>query len=153
MKWRGRRKTILEVVLPSCLLMITTPFFAKLLLESSIMLFKPQNLSIPLSLIFFYLKLSEKYWRRLVFTQQQRRKFLCWRLDIGNKCSSLQNIMKIGLWRAGRGFYEVMKLKLIRLGQIERHMCEKREVNPHLIRPLHLQSNMEEGITLWYGVK
>ena len=60
-KWRGRRRTILEVVLPSCILMITTPFFAKSLLESSIMLFKPQNSSIPLSLIFFHLKLSEKH--------------------------------------------------------------------------------------------
>ena len=79
------------------------------------------------------------------------KKFLCWRLAIGNKCSSLHNIMEIGLWRAGRGFYEVMRLKLIRLGQIERCMCEKREVNPHLIRPLHLQSNMEKGYkpVLW----
>ena len=95
MRWRGRRKTILEVVLPSCLLMITTPFFAKSLLKSLIMLFKPQNPSIPLSLISFHLKLSEKHWRRLVFTQQQRSKFLCWRLAIGNKCSSLQISWKL----------------------------------------------------------
>ena len=59
MKWRGTRKTILEVVLPSCLLMIATSFFAKSLLESLIMLFKPQNSSIPLSLIIFHFKLSE----------------------------------------------------------------------------------------------
>ena len=60
--------------------------------------------------------------------------------------------MEIGLWRAGKGFYEVMRLKSIRLSQIERCMCGKREVNLHLIRPLHPQSNIEEGTTLWYEV-
>ena len=45
----------------------------------------------------------------------------------------------------------MMRLKSIRFGQIERCMCGKREVNPHLIRPLHPQLNIE-GTTLWYEV-
>ena len=51
------------------------------------------------SIIFdhFLSQTVRKHWKRLVFTQQQRRKFLCWRLVIDNKGSSLQNIMKIGL--------------------------------------------------------
>ena len=76
-KWRGTRKTILEGILPSCLLMINTLFFAKSPLESLIMPFKPPNSLILSSLILFYPKLSEEHSRMLVFTQQQRRKFLC----------------------------------------------------------------------------
>src|SRR5271155_5352150 len=46
-KWRGTRKTILEAILPSCLLVTNTPLFTKSLLESLIMLFKPPNSSTP----------------------------------------------------------------------------------------------------------
>ena len=45
----------------------------------------------------------------------------------------------------------MMRLKSIALDQMERCMCGKREVNPYLTKLLYLQSNMEEGITLWYG--
>ena len=47
----------------------------------------------------------------------------------------------------------MMRLRLIGLGQMERCMCRKLEVNPYLIAPLHLLSSMEGGITLWYGLE
>ena len=56
--------------------------------------------------------------------------------------------MDIGLWRTGIGYYGVMRLKSLKLDQMERCMCGKKEVNPYLTELLQPQSNMEEGITL-----
>ena len=71
------RKTILVVVLLNYLLVTKLPLFVKSALGGSILLFKPPNSSILPSPILSPLKLSDVYWRMVVFILQQRRKFQC----------------------------------------------------------------------------
>ena len=61
------------------------------------------------------------------------------------------SIMKTGLWRTGRGCYSQMRQRLIKLDQMGRFMSGNNVENPYLTALQHQLSNMEVGITWWYG--
>ena len=146
-----RRKTIMVVILLNTLLMIFSPWFVKSLLDSLIMLSKLPNLLTTLSLTLSILKLSEMHWRRLVFGLQQRRKSPCLSRQISRNSSILLIIMKIGLLRTGRGYCGLIKLRLLRFGQMRRCMCGNNNENHCQTILLYPQSSMEEVAILWYG--
>src|ERR1700722_15071181 len=97
-------------------------------------------------------KQSEMHRKKVDFTLLQRRKLLFSNEPIVYDVFSLQNIMKTGLWRTGKGFYGQMKPKSIGLGQMERLISGKKKENHYLTEQHHLLSNMGEEEILWYGV-
>ena len=77
---------------------------------------------------------SEMSWRRVVSTQQQRRKSLCQRRHIKNEGYTLKNIIKTRLWRLGKESCDLMKQRLIKLGQMGRYMYGRRGGDSFLIK-------------------
>jgi hypothetical protein len=61
-------------------------------------------------------KQSEMCSRKINFMPLQRRKHLFLNKPIACSASSLQDIMKAGLWRTGKGFYGQMRPRSIGLG-------------------------------------
>jgi len=59
--------------------------------------------------------------------------------------------MKTGQWRIGKGFFGQMRPKLIGLGQMGGFILGSKRGKHFQIGSPYLLSNMEEGITLWYG--
>ena len=86
------------------------------------------------------------------FYSATKKKFPCLRRHIENKGYTLQNIIKTGLWRIGKGSCGLMKQRLIELGQMGRYMYERRAGNSFLIKLQVQQSSMEGRITWWCGV-
>ena len=85
--------------------MINNLSFAKLPLESLIMLFKLPILSTASSLALSHPKQLGIYSRRTTFTLLLRRSALFSRSDINRTVSNLLSTMKIGQWRIERGSY------------------------------------------------
>jgi hypothetical protein len=129
-KWIQTRKTIRNVTLPSFYLVINNPFFAKLLLQSLIMLFRLPISSIPSFPTLSQLKQSEMSSRRMGFPLLLRRNALFSRSIIEQIVLNLPNIMKTGQWKIGRGSYGQMRPRLTELDQMEGSIPGKKGAHP-----------------------
>jgi hypothetical protein len=149
-KWIQTRKTIGEVALPSFHLVINNPFFARLLLQSLIMLFRLPILSIPSFPTLSQLKQSGMSSRRMGLPLLSRRSALFSRSIIEQIVSKLPNTMKTGQWKIGRGSYGQMRPRSTELNQMEGSIPGKKGAHPFQIALLPQLSSMEEEIISWY---
>ena len=148
----GTRKIAKVDVLPSFPLATNKQLFVKSLLEGWIMQFKPPNTSTTSSPPLSHLKQSEMHSRKTAFTLLLSKNDLCSKRPIAKLASNSLSIMLTGRWRIGRGFYGLMRQKSTGLDQMGGCIPGKKEVNHFLTELPHPLSNMEEAITLWYGV-
>jgi hypothetical protein len=145
-KWIQTRKIIREVALPSFHLTINNPFFAKLLLQSLIMLFRLPISSIPSFPTLSQLKQSEMSSRRMGFPLLSRRSALFSRSVIEQIISNLPNTMKTRQWKIGRGSYGQMRPRSTELDQMKGSIPGKKGAYPFQIALLPQLSSMEEEI-------
>ena len=140
-------KTIVEAALPSFLVMTDIQFFNKSALEGYIMLSKWPNSLMLLSPVLLLPNQSGMYWRRVIFTLQQRKNPVC-KEDPQVKGVRVCTLSwKLDCKRLSKEYYSQMRPILIEMCLIKKCMCGRREENQYLTELLLQQWKIKWEIT------
>ena len=151
-RWMETKKTARGNVLLSFLQVISDQLFVKSLMGDLIMLWEPPISSTTPFLILSHLKQSGINSNKMTFVLLSRKNNLFPRRPTGLNILDFPDTMKTGHWRIGKGSCGQMRPKSTGSGQMEGLILGRRRGNHFLTELPPLQSNMEKGTILWYGV-